>query len=485
MPTPSPAPVRKRRLHPRNMKYFGEPLHRLIRGRLWLQVIIGMVLGVGAGVLLSPDTGLVGENLATALGEWLALPGHLFLAFIQMIVVPLILASIIRGIAAATDVQQLKSTGVWVGVYFLATTIVAVVIGIGLGLTLQPGRFIDAESVTRAAGGQSAEAVRAATEQAAQAQGEITLADIPGELVGVLPINPMSAIAEGQMLQIVIFAMVLGVGLLSLKPSSAKPLLELMGSVQSVCMAIVGAVMTMAPLAVFGLLAQAVIRTGPNVLGGLGVYAGAVVLGMGVLLLVYMAIARVLAGIGPARFLSAIREPFLLGFSTNSSAATMPITIRAAEEKLRVRPSLSQFIIPLGATVNMGGTALYQGLAAVFMAQMFDIDLPLPALAALVATALGASIGTPAVPGVGIVVLASVLSSAGIPLSGLALIVGVDRVLERFRTSLNVTGDLVACKVMDRFMPATISKTEELREERKAAREQDRQSTDVVVARSA
>lgn len=236
-------------------------------------------------------------------------------------------------------------------------------------------------------------------------------------------------------------------------------------------MAVVGAVMTIAPLAVFGLLAQAMVKTGPTVLLGLGAYAASVVIGMAVLLVVYLLITRLLAGVGARRFLTALREPFLLAFSTDSSAATMPITMAAAEQKLRVRPSLSQFIIPLGATVNMGGTALYQGLAAIFMAQMFQMELPLSALIALIVTALGASIGTPAVPGVGIVVLATVLNSAGIPLSGLALIIGVDQILERFRASLNVTGDLVACTLMDRFMPAEVSKLEELSMAREAIQE--------------
>jgi Na+/H+-dicarboxylate symporter len=140
----------------------------------------------------------------------------------------------------------------------------------------------------------------------------------------------------------------------------------------------------------------------------------------------------------------------------------MPITAKSAEEDLKVRPSLVQFIVPLGATVNMCGTALYQGLATIFMAQMFQIDLPLTALLALVVTAVGASIGTPAVPGVGIIVLATLLSSVGIPLTGLALIIGVDRFLERFRASLNVTGDLVACVMMDRYMPASQSKETEI-----------------------
>jgi Na+/H+-dicarboxylate symporter len=465
---------------PRNLKYFADPLRRLIKGRLWLQIIVAMVLGLGTGVALSPDTGWLDRGTAYAIGEWLALPGNIFLAVIQMIVVPLIVASIIRGIAAATDVQQFRTTGLWVTVYFVLTTIMAVVIGIGLGLGLRPGSYVDAAAMQQSAK-QTAETRAVDTAAKNTKQEPVKLGNLPARLTDLLPINPISAIVKGEMLQIVIFAIILGIGLLSLAPESAKPLLELFGSIQSVCMAVVGAVMTIAPLAVFGLLAQAMIKTGPQVLTGLGVYSGAVVLGMAVLLLVYMAIAVMLGGIGVRRFFAAIREPFLLAFSTDSSAATMPITIKSAEEKLRVRPSLSQFIIPLGATVNMGGTALYQGLAAIFMAQMFQVDLPLSALIALVFTALGASIGTPAVPGVGIIVLATVLTSAGIPLAGLALIIGVDRILERFRASLNVTGDLVACKVMDRFMPARMTKTEELKQAREVAREQRETEADVVV----
>lgn len=470
------------KIHPRNLKYFGAPLGRLIRGRLWLQIIVAMVLGLGTGVALSPDTGWLGGKAALAIGGWLALPGQLFLAIIQMIVVPLILASIIRGIAAATDVQQLKSTGLWVTAYFLATTVMAVIIGITLGLLLRPGSYIDASALERgAAQGAAVQSVEEAAVDAVEQQQPVTIDTLPERLIGILPTNPMSAMAEGDMLQIVIFAVIVGIGLLSLPPESAKPLIELLGSIQSVCMAIVAALMSIAPLAVFGLLTQAMIKTGPQVLTGLGTYTGSVILGMAVLFLAYALIAITLGRIGVRHFLTAIREPFLLAFSTDSSAATMPITIKSAEEKLRVRPSLSQFIIPLGATVNMGGTALYQGLATIFMAQMFQMGLPLSALVALVVTALGASIGTPAVPGVGIIVLATVLNSAGIPLAGLALIIGVDQILERFRTSLNVTGDLVACTVMDRFMPARISKTQELKEARNVAREQRRDAVDVVV----
>lgn len=184
-----------------------------------------------------------------------------------------------------------------------------------------------------------------------------------------------------------------------------------------------------------------------------------------VLLVVFVAIAAVLGRQRPRPFLRHIRDAQLLAFSTDSSAATMPLSILTAEEKLGVRPSIAQLVMPIGASVNMGGTALYQGLATMFMAQLFGADLPLSSLVALVVTSLGASIGAPATPGVGIVVLATVLQASGIPLAGLALILGVDRVLERVRCVLNVTGDLVAAVVMDRWLPAEKSKAQELLEE--------------------
>ncbi len=442
-------------LHPPSTAQLVGPLQRLIHGKLWLQVLVAMVLGVSVGIALSPETGWVDASTASALGEWLALPGRLFLAFIQMIVVPLILASIIQGMAGTSDVRQLKSTGIWLGVYFILATIVAAVIGIVVALLLQPGAYVDPQAVATQMDTGAAQAIEQQAGEVAAAREPLTLNNVPRKVTEVLPTNPLGAIAQGDMLQIVIFAIVFGLGLLSLPAHSAKPLLDLFSSVQAVAMAVVGAVMTFAPVAVFGLLAQAMIKTGPGVLAGLGMYAMAVILGMAVLLMVYLTVVALLGRRNPLRFLGRIREPFLLAFSTNSSAATMPVTVKNAEDRLGVRRSIAQLVVPLGATVNMGGTALYQALATVFMAQMFQIELPMGALIALVVTALGASIGTPAVPGVGIVVLATVLSSAGVPLSGLALIVGLDQVLERFRTSLNVTGDLVACTVMDRFMPAS------------------------------
>jgi Na+/H+-dicarboxylate symporter len=426
-----------------------ESVARLQRAKLWLQVLIAMALGIAVGTALSSDVGWVSPAVAETLGEWIALPGQLFLALIQMIVVPLILASIVQGISAAGSIERLKSTGVWAISFFLATTVLAVGVGIGTGLLIQPGQYIKSDQLVLSA--EEKQQLKALEEQSQEMQSDnqsVGLKDLPSKLTGILPDNPLSSLVKGDMLQIVIFAIIIGIGLLILKPESAKPLSELFESIQQVSMAIVGIAMSFAPIAVFGLLAQSMMKTGPSVLLGLGVYAGSVVLAMLLLYVTYVIVVVLLARKSPLAFVSASREAALMGFSTNSSAATMPITVQSAEQNLGVSSSLAQFIVPLGATINMGGTACYQGLSTLFMAQLFGLDLSTSALTALTVTAVGASIGTPAVPGVGIIVLSGVLSSAGVPLAGLPLILGLDRILERFRTSLNVTGDLAACAVV-------------------------------------
>ena len=182
---------------------------------------------------------------------------------------------------------------------------------------------------------------------------------------------------------------------------------------------------------------------------GMASYVATVIAGLLVLLGVYMLILKLLAGQSPVRFLKDTRDVLLLAFSTSSSAAVMPLSIRTAEDKLGVRPSVSQFVIPLGATINMNGTALYQAVATIFLAQVYGIDLSMGSMALVVAMAVGASIGSPATPGVGIVILAMVLQTVGIPPSGIALIMGVDRILDMCRTAINVTGDLVTCRLME------------------------------------
>ena len=214
-------------------------------------------------------------------------------------------------------------------------------------------------------------------------------------------------------------------------------------------MTIVRFTMRLAPLAVFGLMAQLSSKIGISALLGMLVYVGTVMLGLAVMLVIYLVIVLLFLRRSPRHFLSAVHEVLLLAFSTSSSAAVMPLSIKTAEEKLGVNPSVAQLVIPLGATINMNGTALYQGVATIFLAQVFGIDLDVSGLALIVLVAVGASIGSPATPGVGMVILATLLTTAGIPPSGIALIMGVDRLLDMSRTAINVCGDLVASLLID------------------------------------
>ncbi|MEP3857955.1 dicarboxylate/amino acid:cation symporter [uncultured Porticoccus sp.] len=454
-------------LQPRSLKYLSTSLQGLIRGKLWLQVLVAMFLGIVVGILMGPSIGWVSPADAATISDWLALPGKLFLALIQMIVIPLVFASIIRGLAATEDLEQLKKTGFRVVLYFIFTTAIAIVIGITIANLIKPGQYIDQQAL------QLASLVE--TIPTAEASGSPVLNELPQKIVTLLPSNPLSAMVESNMLEVVIFAMIMGVALVMMTPLQAKPLLDLMGSLQEVCMTVVRWAMLLAPIAVFGLILQLTAKLGIDALLGMAVYVLTVLLGLLLLLGLYLLIILIVARRHPLAFLNDIKEVLLLAFSTSSSAAVMPLSIKVAEEKLGVRPSISQFVIPLGATINMNGTALYQGVAAMFLAQVFGIDIGLGGMVLIVITAVGASIGSPATPGVGIVILAMVLDSVGIPAAGIALIMGVDRILDMCRTAINVSGDLVTAKLMDSWVGSSLSHHEEQLAEQQ--REQIRQRT--------
>jgi len=431
-------------LRPRSLKYLTKNIQDLIKGKLWLKVIIGMVLGIAFGALINPSSNLVDQNLSTIIGNWVVLPGKFFLTMVQMIVVPLVFASVIRGIAANRSVKQLKHTGFKLALYFLITTLIAAVCGILLATVFKPGNYVNLTS------NKSSNKVIQNVENNVASRQSSDIKDIPTTLIELLPSNPLSDAVEANMLQIVLFSLIVGLALIQMKPSQARPLLDLLGSIMAVSMTIVRWVMILAPFAVFGLIAQVVIETGFEVFLGIGVYVGTIVLGLIILMLFYLAVAFSFGGWNPLTFISRIREAQLLAFSTDSSAATMPLSLKVVEERLKVRPSIAQFVIPLGATVNMNATALFQGLTTVFFTQVYNLELSLGTTIVLILTIIGSSVGAPATPGVGVIVLAVVLSSVGIPLQGLALIIGVDQILSRFRAMLNVTGDLVASVVMNR-----------------------------------
>ncbi|WP_321389297.1 dicarboxylate/amino acid:cation symporter [Emcibacter sp.] len=423
-------------------------LRSLITGRLWLQVIIAMILGVGFGILIGPASGYVDSDISELIASWIALPGKIFLLGIQFIIIPLIIASVIRGIAAGEESENIGRLGVSTILFFIATTVIAVVIGIGAALIIQPGAYIDSALL------QSIIPETAPVETGnAIANGLPKVKEIPDLLTSLFPKDPLATFVSGNMLQTVISAIIIGVAMLAMAPAQRRPILELLESIQTVCMVIVSWVLKFVPYAVFGLLANIAARVGVSTLLAATVYVATVLIGLLLLLLIYVLIVMVMGRIGPLTFLREAREVMLLALSTSSSAAVMPLTLSTAEKKLGVRSGIARFVIPLGTTINMGGTALYQGVATLFLAQVFQVEIGISGMILVVVMATSASIGSPGTPGVGIVILATILESVGIPTAGIALIMGVDRILDMCRTSVNVTGDIAASITLNRLIP--------------------------------
>ncbi len=415
-------------------------LERLIKGRLWLKVIIGLILGAMLGIFLNPSSGLISENIRDVTATWLDLPGQIFMRLVQMIMIPLIFSSIISGIISNTS-ENLKSFGLRLMLYFVFTTIAAIIIGIGTTLLFKPGAYMLALG-----GFPSAEG-----DDMIPSKQSLQIDKIPNAISNLIPNNPLESILNGEMLGVVIFTIIIGVAITQLKDKTANPIIRFAEAIQKICMIIVSWAMLLVPYAVFGLMAALISRTGVEVFIGLGYYILVVIIGLMVLLTFYMMIILIVVRMNPFVFIQKIKEPLLLAFSTASSAAVMPISMKTADEKLHVSSNISDFVIPIGATINMDGTALFQCATTIFMAQAYGIELSIINLILITATVVAASIGTPAIPGGGVIILATVLESAGIPISGLIVIIGIDRILGMFRTAVNVSGDLTACLVFDKF----------------------------------
>lgn len=421
------------------IRSFTEPIPQityLIKNKLWAQVLVALFVGLLVGIALGPETGWIEKETAETITDWLSIPANLFLKIIQMIIVPLIFASIIRGLTSSGSIEQLRKIGLGVAVYFVITTAIALTIGIIIATTIEPGNFIDSDLIRESFGIENLEPIE---------NYELSIHDIPQSIVGLVPSNPLSSFMSGEMLSIIIFALIVGVAMITLPSKSSRPILDLLESIQDFTMKVVSWAMRLAPFAAFGLMAGIVSKVGLSALTGLGAYMATVILGLFIMLIVYMVIIKFFAKRPLSSTLSIIKEPQLLAFSTSSSAATMPVSLKTAEEKLNVKPKVSQFIVPLGATINMDGTAMYQIIAVFFLAQLFDVNLSFTTIILIALTSLAASIGAPSAPGTGIVILSTILIAAGVPAVGVVLLLGVDRILDMTRTMINVTGDLTAC----------------------------------------
>lgn len=374
--------------------------------------------------------------------------GKIFIRLVKLVVVPLVLASLILGAANLGDVKKLGKIGAKTFLFFTATTAIAVTIGILAANVFQPGNGLPPETRESLVNQYQKEtSSKVATVVNGPQKSEFEkIVDI---VVNMVPTNPIQSLAEGDMLAIIFFAIFFGICLTLIPPDKAQPFLAVMDGLNEVVLKIVTIAMEFAPYGVFALILGTVADMGIDILLPLLKY-GLVVAGalLAHLIITHFSVIALFLRMNPLQFIKAIKEAILLGFSTSSSSATLPISMNVAQKNLGVSPEVSSFVLPLGATINMDGTALYQGVAAIFIAQVYDIDLTFGQQAVMVLTATLASIGAAGVPGAGMITLAVVLGTANIPIEGIALIFGLDRLLDMLRTTINIVGDLTCSAVM-------------------------------------
>ena len=404
------------------------------------KILIGMALGVVSGIIFS----LI-EGGDTFIGNYIKPFGTIFINLLKLIAVPLILASLIKGISDLKDISKLSQMGGRTIVTYLITTLTAVTIGLILVNVIQPGKSISTDTrleLVEAYSSDTKEKQVAAAKQ--QESGPLQA------LVDVVPSNIFLAASNNQnMLQVIFFALFFGIGMILLPEKKVKPVKFFFDSFNDIILKLIDLIMLAAPYGVFALLAALVVEAPSlELFQALALYAITLLLGLALMIVVYIIIVRVFTNKKASFFMKGIAPAQLLAFSTSSSAATLPVTMECVEENLGVDKEVASFVLPIGATINMDGTSVYQGVAAVFIAQAFGLDLSLSAQLGIVLTATLASIGTAAVPSAGIVMLVIVLAQAGIPEAGLALIFAIDRPLDMCRTIVNVTGDAAVSMIV-------------------------------------
>lgn len=414
--------------------------------KLHWQIILGLVAGLAYGILAAS------QGWGDFTDDWITPWGTIFVNALKLIAVPLVLASLVTGVASLSDLKKLSRIGgKTIGIY-VATTVVAVTLGLVVVNVLKPGHQVPESMRTQLQETYAADA--AGSEAAAE------LAKDRGPLqmfVDIVSDNAVVSFGDNRrMLQVVFIALFLGIGLIQLPAEKARPLLGVLESLNDVVIRLVDLIMLAAPYGVFALLAGTITSVaGDNLaqilelIGALGYYALAVIIGLLIqTFITYPALLRLFSPMPVATFFKGIFPAQLLAFSSSSSAATLPVTMERCEEKLGIHEEISSFVLPLGATINMDGTALYQAVAAVFIAQTLGMSLGIGAQLTIILTAVLASIGTAAVPGAGIIMLVIILEAINVPTQGIALILGVDRILDMMRTATNVTGDATVATIV-------------------------------------
>ena len=410
------------------------------------QIIIGLALGLVYGIIAT------NSGWGSFTSDWIAPFGTIFINLLKLIAMPLVLSSLITGVASLSDIKKLSRIGgKTIGIY-IGTTALAVTLGLISVNLIKPGDKVpDNMKEKLQLTYQKDASKKANTVQEVKGRGPLQ------PLVDMVPSNFFnSASSNRNMLQVVFMAIFIGIGLIQIPKEKGKPVQQFFESLTDVVIKLVDIIMLMAPIGVFALIAQTINKVAGNnpseileLLGALGYYMFAVIVGLiAHAAITYTGIMRLMTKMPLETFYKGIAPAQLLAFSTSSSGATLPVTMERCEEELGVSEEVSSFVLPLGATINMDGTALYQAVAAVFIAQTLNMSLDIGAQLTIVLTTVLASIGTAAVPGAGIVMLVIILESVGVPSAGIALILGVDRILDMLRTTVNVTGDATVAVII-------------------------------------
>tara|TARA_B100001175_G_scaffold46039_1_gene35279 strand:- start:487 stop:1749 length:1263 start_codon:yes stop_codon:yes gene_type:complete len=409
------------------------------------KIIIGMVLGVLFGLLMS-NFDQFGKQL---ISDWIKPFGTIFINCLKLIAIPLILASLIKGISDLKDITKLSKMGGVTITTYIITTVIAVSVGLVVVNIIKPGNTISEETRVELINAYEDDADKK-REVAAKTKKSGPLQPI----IDIVPSNIISAASDNKnMLQIIFFSIIFGVSMILIPEKKAKPIKDFFDSLNEVILKIIDLIMHFAPYGVFALLATLIVEAPKwDLLKSLLLYSITLLIGLFTLICIYIVIVRLFIKKNPQFFLNGILPAQLVAFSTSSSAATLPVTMDRVHNNLNVPKEVSSFVLPIGATINMDGTAVYQAIAAVFIAQTFGLDLTLGAQLGIIVTATLASIGAAAVPSAGIIVLVIVLAQAGIPEAGLALIFAVDRPLDMCRTVVNITGDATVSMLVDKII---------------------------------
>lgn len=392
---------------------------------LSIQILIALILSVVAGLA-------AGSESLPFINQWIAPIGTIFINLIKMMIVPVVFCSLIVGVTSlGGDGKKLGRISIKTIALYMVTTAVAIVIGLAVAGVIHPGVGLEIA-------GKAAPKVKEAP----------TLMQV---LVNMVPTNPIASMAKADILPVIIFALFVGVGITQVGGNRTNPLINFFDAAAEVCYRIIAMIMRFAPIGVFALLLPVVCKNGPKVLLPLLSVIACSAIGSTLhCVLVYSSLASVGGGISPLKFFRGMSEAMMLAFTTCSSAGTLPVNMKNAQEKLGLSREITSFVLPLGATINMDGTAIYMGICSLFIANVFGINLTSSDILMIIFTGTLASIGTAGVPGAGLIMLAMVLQAVQLPLEGLALVAGIDRVLDMFRTTVNITGDVAVAAVVDK-----------------------------------